>query len=301
MATEENGKPKEDALMKTADGVFGTGAAFNLAQREAKSLCSSSLVPKAYQNNIPNTLIAIEAARRTGASVLAIMQNLYIVHGRPAFEAKFMIATVNACGRFSPLRYRMQGDPQTIENMEWGCRAVANDKESGEELVGPLVTIGMADKEGWLSKIDKHGQECSKWQTMPELMLHYRAAAFWQRIYAPELSLGMHTREEIEDIPIKVEATREPEITNLDQLADQLKGGNGNVEQAPETPDPEQEAETQNNFDRVHQLAQELWGESYYDELNQFVTDLGFNYNELGDLELKLLRDALEQRIDPNV
>ena len=31
---------------------------------------------------------------------------------------------------------------------------------------------------------------------MPEQMFMYRAAAFWQRIYAPELSLGMQTIDE---------------------------------------------------------------------------------------------------------
>ena len=31
-------------------------------------------------------------------------------------------------------------------------------------------------------------------------MFNYRAAAFWTRLYAPELSLGMHTVDENEDI-----------------------------------------------------------------------------------------------------
>lgn len=164
--------------------------AFELAQRQAKAFASSNLVPEQYRNNVPNTLIAMELAERIGASIFAVMQKLYIVHGKPAFEATFLIGTVNSCGRFTPLRYRFEGKQGTDD---WGCRAVACDKETGEECVGPLVTIGMSKKEGW------YGKKGSKWATMPELMLHYRAAAFWTRVFAPELSMGMHTVEEINE------------------------------------------------------------------------------------------------------
>ena len=51
----------------------------------------------------------------------------------------------------------------------------------------------MADKEGWTKKSG------SKWLTMPDQMLAYRAAAFWSRIYAPEISMGFITKEEAED------------------------------------------------------------------------------------------------------
>ena len=53
----------------------------------------------------------------------------------------------------------------------------------------------MAKAEGWYTK------NGSKWKTMPEQMLQYRAAAFWTRAYAPEIALGMHTAEEIHDTP----------------------------------------------------------------------------------------------------
>ena len=52
----------------------------------------------------------------------------------------------------------------------------------------------MAKAEGWLQK------QGSKWQTMPDLMLRYRAAAFFARQYAPELTMGMHTAEEVADV-----------------------------------------------------------------------------------------------------
>jgi hypothetical protein len=119
-----------------------------------------------------------------------VAQNLDIIHGRPSWRATFLIATVNACGRFSPIRFRWQGEELSES---WGCRAVAKDRETGEECVGTLITIGMAKREGWATKSG------TKWATMPEQMLCYRAAAFWTRIYAPELSLGMSTSDEVID------------------------------------------------------------------------------------------------------
>ena len=121
---------------------------------------------------------------------MAVMQSMVPIHGKPTWSAAFLIATVNSCGRFSPMRFRWVGKEGTDD---WGCRAYAVEREGNLELVGALVTIAMAKAEGWYSK------NGSKWKTMPEQMLQYRAAAFWTRAYAPEIALGMHTSEEIHD------------------------------------------------------------------------------------------------------
>lgn len=164
---------------------------FELAQRAAKLLSSSSLVPKEYQNNLPNCVVALNMAQRLGADPLMVMQNLVIVHSRPTWASQFLIATFNSCGRFSPIRYEFSGKEGTDD---WGCRATATELASGEKLAGPLVTIGIAKKEGW------YGRSGSKWQTMPEQMLRYRSASWFVRTTAPELSMGLQTAEEIHDV-----------------------------------------------------------------------------------------------------
>jgi hypothetical protein len=175
----------------TALEVFASGTNFDTAQRIAKALAASALLPKEYNGNVANCLIVLEIAGRVGCSALAVAQNLDIIHGRPGWRAAFLIATVNASGRFTPLRWRFEG--KAGQDL-WGCRAVAKSKDDGEECLGPLITIAMAKAEGWATKSG------SKWQTLPELMLQYRAAAFWTRLFAPELSLGMSTVEELHDI-----------------------------------------------------------------------------------------------------
>ena len=174
--------------------AFSSENAFVSVQRMAKALASSTLVPDAYRGeaNLGNCIIALELSQRIGASVMAVMQSMVPIHGKPTWSAAFLIATVNSCGRFSPMRFRWVGKENADE---WGCRAYAVEREGNLELVGALVTIAMAKAEGWYTK------NGSKWKTMPEQMLQYRAAAFWTRAYAPEIALGMHTAEEIHDTP----------------------------------------------------------------------------------------------------
>jgi hypothetical protein len=176
---------------------FSTQGSFELAQRAAKLLSASSLVPKEYQgaSGIANCVVALNMAARIGADPLQVMQNLYIVHGKPAWSAQFLIATFNGCGRFTAIRYEWVGEKGKDS---YGCCAYATEKATGEVLRGAEVTIDLAKKEGWF------GKSGSKWQTMPQQMLMYRAAAWLVRVYAPELAMGLSTADEVDDF------TREP-------------------------------------------------------------------------------------------
>lgn len=196
--------------------------AFGLLQRQANLLASSTLVPKEFQGNVANCAIALEIANRLQCSGFMVMQNVDIIHGRPSFRATFLIAMVNASKRFSPLRFRVETNGKrkvTIEYEKWEgpqgartkrtvkkeieitdstCVAWAHDLASGDEIEGPPVSMQLALDEGWISK------DGSKWLTMPELMLRYRAAAFFARLYAPDITLGMQTAEEVQDVEIDV-------------------------------------------------------------------------------------------------
>lgn len=182
---------------------FSTAEGFALLQRMANMFAGSTLVPDQYKGskNLGNCVIALNMAQRMNADPLMVMQNLYVVYGQPAWSAKFMIATFNMCGRYSSIHYDEIGTKGTDS---WGCVAWAIEKKTGEKLVGPEVTIGTAKREGWYSK------NGSKWQTMPEQMLRYRAASWFIRTTAPELSMGLQTTDEVIDVtPEPVEAARQ--------------------------------------------------------------------------------------------
>ena len=195
----------------TGDSIFTDMARFELAQRVAKALSVSSIVPRDFQGNIGNCLIAQNLAGRMEVDVFMLMQSMYIVHGRPGVEGKLIIALINKSGMFKgPLRFEFGEDRKS-------CRAVATFLD-GNICEGPLVTWAMVVAEGW--NADKPyksggGVQRSKWNTMPELMFQYRAATFFGRIHCPEVLLGMRSNDELDDMtdaspaPIPVHGTSE--------------------------------------------------------------------------------------------
>jgi hypothetical protein len=201
------------ALATTSGSVFSGIQAFEDAQRIAKALASSTLIPPQFQGQqgFANCLVALEIANRMRMSPFQVMQNLHIIHGRPSWSSQFIIAMINGCGRFSPLRYEMSGQGDNLS-----CFCVATELSTDKELKGPTVTMAMAKKEKW---VDKPG---SKWQTMPELMIRYRAAAFWGRLYVPELLVGIQAEEEVIDVqPVTV--TEKPPAVTLEKLNEKIK------------------------------------------------------------------------------
>ena len=178
-------------LTTTNNSVFSGIRAFEDAQRIAKALASSTLIPPQFQGQqgFANCLVALEIAGRMNISPFLCMQHLHIIHGRPSWSSAFIIAMVNGCGRFTPLRFEISGEGDSL-----ACYAVATDIKTDQELKGPTITMAMAKKEGWATKSG------SKWITMPELMIRYRAAAFWGRLFAGDLLVGLQTQEEVIDV-----------------------------------------------------------------------------------------------------
>ena len=172
---------------ETTLSVFSGEENFKNAMAMATQLSKSDMIPATYKGKPENCIIALELSNRLKLSPFLVMQNMYIVQGKPAWSSSFIISCINGSGRFTgPLKFEMDAGKTK-------CRAWAVEKASGEKLVGPLITMDMAQAEGWL------GKNGSKWKTMPELMLRYRAAAFFGRLYCPEIINGMMTDDEVQD------------------------------------------------------------------------------------------------------
>lgn len=227
LRTSAVAKPNQDVPMSLL-----TGNGFAQLQRVAKALASSTMVPVQYRDftevkqygkvtgylenpsGLPNCVVALNMAVRMNADPLMIMQNLHVIEGRPSWSSQFIIAMLNSSGKFSPLRFDLseEGEEETInyEVTIWNsgnksteqrshtfrhqsCVAWVVEKETGQRLNSPKVTMAMARDEGWI------GKKGSKWQTMQEVMLQYRTASLLGRFYAPELLMGLQSQEEVED------------------------------------------------------------------------------------------------------
>lgn len=197
----ENGMPQDtptpqepvtlSVAVPTAVTMWNDVKLMNNAFRTARMLSCSALVPDTYRQSPENCLVAIDLANRLGLSPLMVMQNLYVVKGKPAWSGSFCAAAVNGCGRFTPLEFRFVGDPGTPSH---GCYAYAIRRSNGSPCVSDTITMKMAQQEGWLNKSG------SKWQTMPVQMMMYRAAAFFARAHCSDVLLGIPTYEEVQDV-----------------------------------------------------------------------------------------------------
>ena len=178
--------------------IYLKDSAFEMAQRQARSLAASSLVPQEYQGEkgLGNCIVALDIAKRMNVSPLTVMQNLNIVHNRPSWSSAWIIAQIQGCGRFLDFNYEVTG-----KGVDMQCYCTAKRTSDKKLVKGSVVSIKMAQAEGWTRN--------AKWRNMPEQMLKYRAATFFGRQYIPDLLLGVQTSEEIVDItPLDVTPTK---------------------------------------------------------------------------------------------
>ena len=225
--------PAVKEVFSDAMSVYMDEDKFEMIQRAGKMFAGSNLVPTQFRDNIPNCVIALNLANRMKADPFMLMQNMYVVHGKPAFEGKFYAALVNQCGRYTPLKYIFEG-----EGDERGCTAQGYEKKSGELIQSTPVTWKMVLAEGW----DKN----SKWHSMTDLMFCYRAAAFFARVHCPDVTMGMHTIEEVEDFDLVRVERNEP--VKLDEVvtSEVVKEIEAKKEEKPEK-------ENQSNKERIHE------------------------------------------------
>lgn len=210
-------------------GIFGSSDNFMMATQMAKAFAQSTIVPKEYQGNFANGLVAIEMAVRMGTSPLMVMQGLDIIQGRPAWRAQFLIGMVNSSRKYDmDLQYAETKDKN---GKPYGCTCWT--MKDGRKIDGPEITMQMAIDEKWL---EKNG---SKWKTMPQIMLRYRAASFFVSMNCPELKFGLYTKEEVIDMG------PEENYVTIEDMAQQVKREieqNANAQEFPVEPEQPQAA-----------------------------------------------------------
>jgi hypothetical protein len=219
-----------------AVSIYSNIELFEQSQRTATALCKSELVPKKYQGNISNTLVAMEVANNMNMSPFTVMNNMEVLMGSPRWSSKFVLSVIRSCGRFTDITIEEKEDdeisnmtavfyePQysngkktgtktinaklSIKNKYWWIKC--KDK-SGNVIQGPKVSLEMAFKEGWYTK------NGSKWATMPDMMGSYRAASFFGNLYISDLLNGMGTTEEAIDIEPETIETEATVVEDLNQ------------------------------------------------------------------------------------
>lgn len=192
--------------------VFSDVDNFKNALFMAEKISKSDIIPASFKGKPENCLVALEMSNRMKMPVMQIFQNLYVIQGRPCWSSSFIIACINKCGKYTDLQF-------TYNAEEKYCFAWAISKETGERIEGPKVSMKMAQDEGWLTK------NGSKWRTMPDLMLRYRAAAFFGRVNCPEVINGMMSDDEVKEMrPEREMAMPQPEVIDVfEDIKEEMK------------------------------------------------------------------------------
>ena len=175
---------------------------FDQLLRAANMLSQTSIIPATYQGKPQDCFVALEMATRMGVSPLVVMQNMYVVKGKPAWAGQACTMFINSCGKFTQVKHVYTGEKGTDNR---GCYVTATRISDGIQVNGVEVTIAMAKAEGWTAN--------TKWRTMPELMLAYRASAFFARVHCPEALMGVQLADEIYDADANRNATRTATLT----------------------------------------------------------------------------------------
>lgn len=188
----ENKKEKAEMVLAQANmttlNPYGSKERFNELFTKAQYLAKSDLVPDSYRNKPSNCMIALDTADRLGVSPLFVMEQLVIVRGKRSWSGQACSLLVNNYPKFKDVELVYVGKEGEDS---WGAYVKATRKDNGKEVKGTTVTMKMAKEEGWTSN--------SKWKSMPEQMMGYRAYSFFARLHCADVLNGFMTEGEPED------------------------------------------------------------------------------------------------------
>ena len=204
---------KEPTQNPNAVTMWNDAKLYNQSLSMAQTLSKSEIIPQSYKGKPADCLIAIDIANRLGLSPAIVMQNSQIVRGNFTWRGSACKAMIDGCGRYQKTRYVYVGEEGKDS---YGCYLEAIDND-GDIIKGVPVTIEMAKKEGWYNK------DGSKWLSLPDLMLKYRAAAFFMRTECASIAMGFLTTEEVEDIYGK-QTIDNQKASVVDMLDEEING-----------------------------------------------------------------------------
>lgn len=177
-------EPKPGALQQRPPAFALTPQTLDEAMQFADMMSRSSIVPKDYQGNPGNILVAVQWGAEIGLAPLQAMQSIAVINGRPSIWGDAMLALV----RGSCLLEYIREEPTDA-----GCTCALKRRGDPHE-VERIFTVEDAKKAGLWGKQ-------GPWQQHPKRMMQMRARAFALRDTFPDVLRGVHIGEESQDLP----------------------------------------------------------------------------------------------------
>lgn len=210
-----------DSSDRALDRIEKQARAMVAAHKLGSALAATDMVPKDYKGKPDNATAAILFGAELDLSAIQSLQNIFIIHGKPAMYARTMVALVIKAG------HRLTEVEATPESVTWkGVR-----RDNGEEFTSTW-TIDRATKAGFLTN--------DLYKKQPTEMLRAKCQTELCRTMAPDVLLGMSFSVEdleLEQRPIQATSERVP--------AGPKRGTAGLAERlgVASTPEPEKASE----------------------------------------------------------
>ena len=181
------------------------------AMQFADTISQSKMLPKDYQGNSPNVLVAVQMGQEIGLPPLQAIQSIAVINGRPSIYGDAALAVVMARPDCDRLDEKVEGDG---DNMVATCTVVRGTKRTVTQSfsVEDAKRAGLWGKQG-------------PWSNYPKRMLQMRARGFALRDAFPDALRGLSFVEEVQDIPPERDVTppREDDAPKPTRLADKLE------------------------------------------------------------------------------
>lgn len=175
-----------NALTTTMRGALAP-TTMGEAMQFAEMLASSTMVPKDYQRNPSNVLVAMQWGAELGLAPMQALQNVAVINGRPSIWGDAALALIRGSGL-------CDGVKETIEGEGDAMVASCAMKRRGEDWERRSFSVADARKAGLWGK-------AGPWSQYPQRMLQLRARGFAARDVFPDVLRGVITAEEARDIP----------------------------------------------------------------------------------------------------
>lgn len=157
------------------------------AMELAKTLASSQLIPKAFQQRPGDVFVAMMWSHSLGIPIVQGLQGIAVINGKPSLYGDALLAVCMGSGQMADIEETVTGN---ADNLTATCKVTRRGKPT------PVVsTFSMADARA-AGLLGKPGP----WKQYTSRMLKMRARAFALRDAFPDVLSGIASAEEMQDI-----------------------------------------------------------------------------------------------------
>lgn len=225
--------------LPVAHGDWSDPTSLAEARDIAKILANSQMVPNDYRGKPDAILATAIFGRALGLGMLASLQGIANVNGRPVIWGDTMLAVVQTHPHFDGMEERVETDPEKVGETTWKGNRIANwtaictVRRKGRQPVVVTFSVEDAIRAGLWGK-------AGPWTTHPQRMLRYKARNFACRDQFADalkgLQCGEVAMEEVEEATVvAVRDVEEAPVSSSERLLQKIA-----PEAEPEMPDAAQ-------------------------------------------------------------